>query len=122
MKKAVNYADQQKKKAGKEKELALRVAKEQEEREKTIAAAKSIVITEDKSLPEAKAIILDDTRPELKDTRVKVTGMLATSSGGRTITDEKRSRTSSTPAEGASVHYFTRWLRVHAMRPHWQPC
>ncbi|KAF7190947.1 Asparagine--tRNA ligase, cytoplasmic [Pseudocercospora fuligena] len=74
MKKAVNYADQQKKKAGKEKELALRVAKEQEEREKTIAAAKSIVITEDKSLPEAKPIILDDTRPELKDTRVKVTG------------------------------------------------
>ncbi|KXT04038.1 hypothetical protein AC578_4947 [Pseudocercospora eumusae] len=74
MKKAVNYADQQKKKAGKEKELALRVAKEQEEREKTVAAAKSIVIAEDKSLPEAKPIVLDDTRPELKDTRVKVTG------------------------------------------------
>ncbi|KXT17794.1 hypothetical protein AC579_5329, partial [Pseudocercospora musae] len=74
MKKAVNYAEQQKKKAGKEKELALRVAKEQEEREKTIAAAKSIVITEDESLPEAKPIILDDTRPELKNTRVKVTG------------------------------------------------
>lgn len=65
MKKAANYADQQKKKAGKEKELQMRLKKEQEEREKAHEEAKKIVITEDKSLPRAVSIILDETRPTI---------------------------------------------------------
>ena len=42
MKKAVNYADQQRKKAAKEKELAIRQQKEDEERAKVFEEAKKI--------------------------------------------------------------------------------
>lgn len=65
MKKAVNYADQQKKKAGKEKELAQRLKKEQEERDKALEEAKKIVIKEDLSLPMAQRINLGEKRPEI---------------------------------------------------------
>ncbi|KAK5725338.1 hypothetical protein LTR15_003523 [Elasticomyces elasticus] len=65
LKKAVNYADQQKKKAGKEKELAIRQKKEQEDREKALEETKKIVIKEDESLPKATRINLGETRPEV---------------------------------------------------------
>ncbi|EMC95586.1 hypothetical protein BAUCODRAFT_71238 [Baudoinia panamericana UAMH 10762] len=65
LKKAANYADAQRKKAGKEKELALRQQKEQEERDKALEEAKRIVIKEDLSLPKAVKINLGETRPEV---------------------------------------------------------
>ena len=63
MKKAVNYADAQKKKASKEKDLAIRQQKEEEERQKVLDEAKKIVITEDTSLPKAVKIKLDEKDP-----------------------------------------------------------
>ncbi|KAK3074037.1 hypothetical protein LTR53_003876 [Teratosphaeriaceae sp. CCFEE 6253] len=65
LKKAANYADQQRKKAGKEKEVALRQKKENEEREKSLEEAKKIAITEDDGLPKATRINLGETRPEI---------------------------------------------------------
>ncbi|TKA80481.1 hypothetical protein B0A55_02310 [Friedmanniomyces simplex] len=65
LKKAANYADAQRKKAGKEKELAVRQKKEQEEREKSLEEAKKIVIKEDQGLPKAVRINLGETRPEV---------------------------------------------------------
>ncbi|QIW96211.1 hypothetical protein AMS68_001729 [Peltaster fructicola] len=65
LKKAVTYAETQKKKAGKEKELALRQQKEDEERARTLEEAKKIVIKEDTSLPKATRINLGETRPEI---------------------------------------------------------
>ncbi|KAG8623178.1 hypothetical protein KVT40_008154 [Elsinoe batatas] len=64
MKKAVSYAAAQSKKAAKEKDLAVRLAKENEERQKALEEAKKIVITEDQSLPAAKKIKLDETDPK----------------------------------------------------------
>lgn len=63
LKKAVNYAAAQEKKAAKEKELAVRLAKEQESRDKALEEAKKIVVTEDASLPKAVRIKLDETDP-----------------------------------------------------------
>ena len=60
MKKAVSYADQQKKKAAKEKDLAIRQQKGEEERQKVFEEAKKIVIEEDSSLPKAVRIKLDE--------------------------------------------------------------
>ncbi len=65
LKKAANYADSQRKKAGKEKDLAIRQQKEEEERSKALEEAKKIVITEDGSLPKAVRIHLGETRPEI---------------------------------------------------------
>jgi asparaginyl-tRNA synthetase len=65
LKKAANWVEQQKKKAGKEKELALRQKKEESEREKALEEAKQIVVTEDPSLPEAKRIHLGEVNPEV---------------------------------------------------------
>ena len=65
LKKATNYADQQKKKAGKEKELALRQKQEEEDRQKALEEAKKIVIKEDLSLPKAVRISLGEKRPEI---------------------------------------------------------
>jgi asparaginyl-tRNA synthetase len=65
LKKAANYAEAQKKKAAKEKELAIREAKEQEQREKALEEAKKIVIKEAPSLPKAVQIRLSETRPEI---------------------------------------------------------
>lgn len=65
LKKAANYADAQRKKASKEKELVLRQQKEQEERDHALEEAKKIVITEDLSLPKAVKIDLGETRPEI---------------------------------------------------------
>ncbi|KAF2687703.1 asparaginyl-tRNA synthetase [Lentithecium fluviatile CBS 122367] len=83
MKKAVNYAKAQKKKAEKEHEqLALR-QKEHADREKVLDEAKKIVLEEDSSLPKPVRIKLDDTDPEkiklgdgkdTKGTRVRVFG------------------------------------------------
>ncbi|KAF1963282.1 asparaginyl-tRNA synthetase [Byssothecium circinans] len=83
MKKAVNYAKAQKKKAGKEQEqLALRM-KEEQDRKKVLDEAKKIVLEEDSSLPAAVRIKLDDTDAqkiklgdgnENKGTRVRVFG------------------------------------------------
>lgn len=86
LKKAVNYADAQKKKAAKEQELAIREKKLEEERQKVLEEAKKIVITEDSSLPKATRIKLDvvdpsivklrkaDSKDEQKGTRVRVFG------------------------------------------------
>lgn len=65
LKKAANYADAQKKKASKEKELAIRQQKEEEERQRVHEEAKKIIITEDKSLPKSVKIHLGETRPEI---------------------------------------------------------
>ena len=65
MKKAANFAAAQKKKAGKEEELALRHKKEQAERERALDEAKKIVIKEDSSLPKAVRISLGETRAEI---------------------------------------------------------
>lgn len=61
LKKAVNYADAQRKKAAKEQELAIRQKKEDEERQKVLDEAKKIVIEEDSSLPKALKMKLDET-------------------------------------------------------------
>lgn len=83
MKKAVNYAKTQKKKAGKEQEqLALRM-KEEAARNIVLDEAKKVVLEEDKSLPAPIKIKLDDTDPskitlgdgkDKKGTRVRVFG------------------------------------------------
>lgn len=83
MKKAVNYAKQQKKKAEKDQvQLELRM-KEEADRKKVLDEAKKIVLEEDPSLPKAEKIKLDDTDPkkvklgdgkEIKGTRVRVFG------------------------------------------------
>jgi asparaginyl-tRNA synthetase len=83
MKKAVNFAKAQKKKADKEQEqLALRT-KEEGDRKKVLDEAKKIVLQEDPSLPAGVRIKLDDTNPEKiklgdgkeeKGTRVRVFG------------------------------------------------
>lgn len=65
LKKAVNYAQAQKKKAGKEQELALRQKKEEEERHKTLDESRKIVIKEDPNLPKAQRITLGENRPEI---------------------------------------------------------
>lgn len=79
LKKAANYADAQRKKAAKEKELAIRLQKEEEDRQKVLAEAKKIVVEEDTSLPEAKKIKLDNKDVDLrtdasKGSRVRVFG------------------------------------------------
>ena len=61
MKKAVNFFEQQKKKQGREKQLAAQRQKEEEEREKVFEEAKKITIQEDKDLPKAVKIKLDET-------------------------------------------------------------
>ena len=83
MKKAVNYAKTQKKKAEKEQEqLAIRM-REEAARNKVLDEAKKIVLEEDSSLPQAVKIKLDDTDPkkitlgdgkDAKGTRVRVFG------------------------------------------------
>ena len=65
LKKAANYADAQRKKAGKERELALRQNNEEAERRKALEEAKKIVIKEDASLPKAVKISLGEDRPEI---------------------------------------------------------
>ncbi|KAL0257711.1 hypothetical protein SLS55_006874 [Diplodia seriata] len=84
MKKAVNFYEQQKKKAAREQELTAQRAKEEAERAKVLEEAKKIVIEEDTSLPQAVKIKLDETGghiklrsgqdAENKGTRVKVLG------------------------------------------------
>lgn len=82
LKKAANYADAQKKKAGKEQDIAVRQRKEEEERLKALEESKKIVIMEDPSLPKAVQINLAETRPEIvklgsgekPGTRVRVYG------------------------------------------------
>jgi asparaginyl-tRNA synthetase len=84
LKKAANYADAQRKKAGKEQELALRQQKEEEDRRQALEEAKKIVIKEDTSLPKAAKINLGEKRAEFvklgsddgkqKGTRVRVFG------------------------------------------------
>ena len=83
MKKAVNYAKAQKKKAEKEQGLLAQRMKEEADRNKVLEEAKKVVIEEDKSLPQAIKIKLDDTNPktitlgdgkDTKGTRVRVFG------------------------------------------------
>lgn len=83
LKKAVNYAKAQKKKAGKEEEqLALRM-KEETARNIVLDEAKKVVLEEDTSLPKPVKIKLDDTDSQkitlgdgkdVKGTRVRVFG------------------------------------------------
>ena len=65
LKKAVNYADQQKKKASKEKDLAIRQQKEEEDRQKVFEEAKKIKIEENTSFPKAVKIKLDEVNPQV---------------------------------------------------------
>lgn len=65
LKKAANYAAAQKKKAGKEEELALRNKQEEADRQKVYEEAKKIVLKEDTSLPKAVKIHLGEKRPEV---------------------------------------------------------
>ncbi|USP75227.1 Asparagine--tRNA ligase, cytoplasmic [Curvularia clavata] len=83
MKKAVNYAKAQKKKAEKEQGLLAQRMKEEADRNKVLDEAKKVVIEEDKSLPAPIKIKLDDTDPkkitlgdgkDTKGTRVRVFG------------------------------------------------
>ncbi len=82
LKKAANYADVQKKKQGKERELALRQQGEEEERRRALEEAKKIVIKEDETLPKAVKINLGETKSEIvklgsgdaSGTRVRVFG------------------------------------------------
>lgn len=82
LKKAANFADAQRKKAGREQELAVRRQGEEEERRRALDEAKRIVITEDLSLPKAVQINLGETREEVvklgsgnkPGTRVRVVG------------------------------------------------
>ncbi|KAG9710559.1 asparaginyl-tRNA synthetase, partial [Aureobasidium melanogenum] len=80
LKKAANYADAQKKKAAKEKDLAIRLQKEEEDRQKVLEEAKKIEINEDPSLPAAMKMKLDNKKVQLrgngveKGTRVRVFG------------------------------------------------
>ncbi|KAF1979957.1 asparaginyl-tRNA synthetase [Bimuria novae-zelandiae CBS 107.79] len=83
LKKAVNYAKTQKKKAEKAQEQEARDAKVLADRTKVLDEAKKITLEEDKSLPAPVKIKLDDTDPEkvklgdgkdVKGTRVRVFG------------------------------------------------
>ena len=84
MKKAVNFYEQQKKKAAREQELAIHRKREDDERNRVLEEAKKIVLEEDKSLPAALTIKLDETgdhiQPRKADdkdghgTRVRVLG------------------------------------------------
>ncbi|TKA67834.1 hypothetical protein B0A49_08840 [Cryomyces minteri] len=87
LKKAANFAEQHEKKAKKEKELAVQREKEEEERQRVLEDAKKLTIEEDKSLPEAVLIKLDEKDPKVvklrsgdskdsdeRGTRVKVFG------------------------------------------------
>ncbi|KAI9697108.1 MAG: hypothetical protein M1820_007923 [Bogoriella megaspora] len=85
LKKAFNFFETQKKKAGREKELAAQRAKEEEEREKVFEEAKKITLEEDTSLPKAIRVKLDETDSKIvrlraadgsgeKGTRVRVFG------------------------------------------------
>ena len=82
LKKAVNFAKQQQKKAAREQELVAQRLKEDADRKKVLDEAKKIVTEEDKSLPTAIKIKLDDTDPkkitlgnaDTKGTRVRVFG------------------------------------------------
>ncbi|KAF2808009.1 cytoplasmic asparaginyl-tRNA synthetase-like protein [Mytilinidion resinicola] len=83
LKKAKNYAAQYQKKAAREQELLVQRSKEDADRKKVLDEAKKIVIEEDKSLPKAIRIKLDNTDPEtiklgdgkdVKGTRVRIFG------------------------------------------------
>lgn len=83
LKKAVNYAKTQKKKAEKAQEQEAKDAKVLADRTKVLDEAKKIKLEEDKSLPAPIKIKLDDTDPEkiklgdgkeVKGTRVRVFG------------------------------------------------
>ncbi|KAF1848531.1 asparaginyl-tRNA synthetase [Cucurbitaria berberidis CBS 394.84] len=83
LKKAVNYAKTQKKKAEKEQEQLAMRTKEEAARNKVLDEAKTIVLEEDTSLPQATKIKLDDTDAkkitlgdgkDVKGTRVRVFG------------------------------------------------
>lgn len=64
LKKAVNFAETQKKKALKEKEMAVRQKKEQDDRQRALDDAKKIVISEDTNLPKAVKMKLDEVDPK----------------------------------------------------------
>ncbi|KAK4556043.1 hypothetical protein LTR86_006739 [Recurvomyces mirabilis] len=74
LKKAANYADAQRKKAGKANELAIREKQEQESREKALEEAKKIVIKDDPSLPAAHKIQLAEEIQLDPTPRVQVIG------------------------------------------------
>ncbi|KAF2477944.1 asparaginyl-tRNA synthetase [Lindgomyces ingoldianus] len=83
MKKAINYAKAQQKKAAREQELLAMRMKEEADRKKVLDEAKKIIIKEDTSLPHAERIKLDETDPakvklgngsDVKGTRVRVFG------------------------------------------------
>lgn len=83
LKKAVNYAKGEKKKAEKAEQLLALRSKEEADRKKVLDEAKKIVLEEDSSLPQPIRIKLDDTDPEkiklgdgadVKGTRVRVFG------------------------------------------------
>lgn len=85
LKKANNLYEQRKKKAAKEKELAIREKDEIEKRKLVLEEAKKVIIKEDESLPKPLKIRLNETDPakiklrpsdgdEIPGTRVRVVG------------------------------------------------
>ncbi|PGG96663.1 asparagine-tRNA ligase [Helicocarpus griseus UAMH5409] len=64
LKKATNLYEQRKKKAAKEKELAIREKEEAEKRRLVLEEAKKVIIKEDESLPKPLKIRLSETDPE----------------------------------------------------------
>lgn len=65
LKKAVAFAEQQKKKAAKEKELTAKKAEQDKARQAALEEAKKITVAEDPSLPKAVKIRLDEKDPSL---------------------------------------------------------
>ncbi|PGH01529.1 asparagine-tRNA ligase [Blastomyces parvus] len=85
LKKATNLYEQRKKKAAKEKELAIREKEESEKRKLILEEAKKVIIKEDESLPKPLKIRLNETDPgkiklrpsdgdDTPGTRVRVVG------------------------------------------------
>ena len=127
LKKAVNYAETQRKKAGKEKELALRQQKMDEERSKTLEEAKKIIIKEDPNLPPATKINLGESRPDVvklgfrravrgggttrvprRGTRVRVHGVACTASASKKTSTSSRCATATATCNACSQAIWPR--------------
>lgn len=101
LKKAVNFADIQKKKASKEKELQAKKEKEDADRAAALEKTKLIVIEEDLNLPKAIKIRLDEKDPS----KVKLRSGASKSTGEKDV--------DSTVESGTRVKVFG---RVHRKR------
>ncbi len=108
LKKAVNYFEQQKKKAARELELVAQRKKVEEERSKVLEEAKAIVIEEDSSLPAPVRIRLDEVGEPRQAAPVRRRGEQ------RHPRARARSRASRAEAEGRPLRHAQGRLRLHA--------